>query len=199
MTAKLTLTPCPVCMSELEVAMDPMTQEAVVRSTKLEPLYREKASVVEAYKRVKGLQSDQAWDKTHRPRALIYAREIIASVGNRPQSDILACEAVAWVSQQMGFLRQSWDLGDVAGKVHSFLKARDAAAKAARAKLCEFCTDPVIPGGVLCRNHSFCITCQKELPDGKPARLDTRPYCEDCAKKPEPAPAAEEFEEPFLP
>lgn len=47
---------------------------------------------------------------------------------------------------------------------------------------CSYCFRLSIPGGVLCKHHSFCRSCEKTFPDGKPFKIEEFPTCEICAK-----------------
>lgn len=47
---------------------------------------------------------------------------------------------------------------------------------------CAYCFRNAIRGGVLCREHAFCRSCETQFPDGKPFEIKEFPMCEACSR-----------------
>lgn len=166
--------PCPVCACAVEVQVDPATGDVALAAVDVPPLYREKAAVVAAYKKAKGLALASRWDDEHRARALACAGDLIVKTGAVEH----ALDAMAWFAASAAGRR--WDLEHVVAAAPAFLAARAAAARPGQT--CWYCRKQAVPGGELCVEHAFCAGCEAPLLSGKSSGLpDSLPRCGSCA------------------
>src|SRR4051812_22828547 len=105
MTETLHLHACPVCASSISITHDKVEDRLTLRPENLPPLLRDKMSIVNAYKRIKGLGS--SWENLHGARAIIYAGQLLEAAGPLGGA-VERCEGMlAWLKES----GKDFDLG----------------------------------------------------------------------------------------
>ena len=120
MSERLYNRPCAVCGCNLDITLDMMSEDIVIRAQNLDPLAKDSLQVVSTYKRLKGLGA--TWQQKHGARGIIYANALLVAVGSHGGQLDRACALLGWLSDS----KKDWGLDDAPSHYPAYQKHLEA-------------------------------------------------------------------------
>lgn len=146
MTETLHLRSCPVCSSSLSITHDRIDDTLTLRPENLPPLLKDKLSIVNKYRSIKGLGS--SWEKTHRARAIVYAGQLLEAAGSLGGA-LERCEGLLVWLKESG---REFDLGSASSYLMSYASYLADKAASNRGR-CAICGESYNGAGGNCGRH----------------------------------------------
>lgn len=146
MSEKFYYRPCAVCSCDLDITLDTLTDDIVIRAHNLEPLAKDKLTVVSRYRQLKGLGSD--WRAKHEPRAIIYAGTLLEASGPLGGALERVLGLLGWLKEQ----GKDFNLESAATYFQAYLESVKAKEQASRGR-CAVCGESFAGQGNRCPSH----------------------------------------------